>query len=216
MGTTRRQILKIGLAGGASAAGYALLGNGWAQAATGTLTLASFTQPLQVPPVLNMTGGGSIHAHRNAPDPAASPGAAQAHERVELQVLECGRRERGAVQGFPRPDRGGSEGQPGDGHLRQRCRGHLRACPVAALRQELHRLQRRQGPAADPPARWLRARRHGRQPCRRHGLPQRRDPDRVVRQRAVRWADLVPRPRHGEHPVERVGGSGRRLRHPRQ
>ena len=59
MRTTRRQILKIGLAGGAGAAGYALLGNGWAQAATGTLTLASFTQPLQVPPVLNMTGGGS-------------------------------------------------------------------------------------------------------------------------------------------------------------
>ena len=64
MGTTRRQILKIGLAGGAGAAGYALLGNGWAQAATGTLTLASFTQPLQVPPVLNMTEAGRTRSPR--------------------------------------------------------------------------------------------------------------------------------------------------------
>ena len=60
MGTTsRRQFLKIGLAGGAGAVGYRLLGSGWAQAATATATLKSFQQPLQVPPVLDMRAGGS-------------------------------------------------------------------------------------------------------------------------------------------------------------
>jgi spore coat protein A len=59
MSATRRHFLKIGLAGGAGIAGYNLLGTGWAQAAPGTLVLASFTQPLQVPPVLDMTAGGS-------------------------------------------------------------------------------------------------------------------------------------------------------------
>ena len=58
MSTTRRQLLRLGLAGGAGITGYSLLGTGWAQAATGTVTLASFKQPLQVPPVLDMTGGG--------------------------------------------------------------------------------------------------------------------------------------------------------------
>lgn len=57
--TTRRQVLKIGLAGGAGLVGYSLLGEGWAQAATGTAVLASFKQPLQVPPLLDMRGGGS-------------------------------------------------------------------------------------------------------------------------------------------------------------
>ena len=60
MSTTRRQFLRFGLAGGAGIAGYSLTGGGWvAQAATGTKMLASFKQPLQVPPVLDMTAGGS-------------------------------------------------------------------------------------------------------------------------------------------------------------
>src|SRR4051794_14617666 len=57
--TTTRQILMSGLAGSAGASGYSMLGNGWATATTGTLTLASFTPPLQLPPLLNMTVGGS-------------------------------------------------------------------------------------------------------------------------------------------------------------
>ncbi len=61
MRTSRRQVLKMGLAGGASAVGYSLVGNGWARAAAPTTArLASFRQPLQVPPVLDMTAGGAF------------------------------------------------------------------------------------------------------------------------------------------------------------
>ncbi len=59
MSTTRRQVLKLGLVGGAGLAGYGLMGDGWAQAVTGALPLDAFTQPLQVPPVLDMTAGGA-------------------------------------------------------------------------------------------------------------------------------------------------------------
>jgi spore coat protein A, manganese oxidase len=60
MSTTRRQFLKLGVAAGAGIVGYSLVGEGWAKAATRTSRLASFTQPLQVPPVLDMTAGGSF------------------------------------------------------------------------------------------------------------------------------------------------------------
>jgi FtsP/CotA-like multicopper oxidase with cupredoxin domain len=71
MSTTRRQFLRAGLAGGAGLAAYRLTGGGWAaQAATGTRLLASFKQPLQVPPVLDMTAGGKYRltaTHRAQP-----------------------------------------------------------------------------------------------------------------------------------------------------
>lgn len=60
--TTRRNVLRMGLAGGAGMAGYALTGNGWALAKpkpSPTAALASYAQPLQVPPLLDMTAGGS-------------------------------------------------------------------------------------------------------------------------------------------------------------